>query len=140
MSHQFIDPKSCQSLAVLVESISLPMLREHAAAVCLEMDIDTWLPLPNDAVGTADLVRILIGQALEEMPQGGDLTITACRTPSGIELEIADTGCDIAERPQRLPMVAASMGARLAWQNCPQGGAAVTIQFPPEAGAQRIAA
>jgi hypothetical protein len=86
------------------------------------------------------LVRTLVDQALSEMPEGGDLTITACETAQGVELEFADTGGDIENRAKRLPLVAAAIGAQLVWRNCPQGGGAVTVTFPRQDGIRRMAA
>jgi len=140
MSNQWIDLSTCQSLAVLVESVTAPLLIEHKAPVCLEIDVDTAIPVPADAYSTAELVRALVNQALQEMENGGDLSITACETPRGLELELADTGGDIESRATRLPLAAAAIGARVGWQNCPQGGAAVTVTFRPTGGQQRMAA
>ncbi|MEM8667548.1 MAG: ATPase [Planctomycetota bacterium] len=140
MSNQWIDLSSCQSLAVLVESVTAPLLIEHSAPVCLELDVDTEIPVPADPHRIAELVRALVRQSLNEMPEGGDLSIMACETSQGLELELADTGCDIDDRPTNLPMAAAAIGARVGWQNCPQGGAAVTVTFRVEGGQQRMAA
>jgi len=131
MSNHWIDPNSCPTLIVLVDAVAGPLLMQHKAPIVLETDIDGDLPVPADAVGTAELLRTLVDQAIEEMPDGGELTVTACETARGIELEIADTGEDADQRIQRLPMTAAAIGAELAWQNCPQGGVAVTVVFPP---------
>ena len=95
MPNQWIDPNTCRSLAVLVESVTAPLLIEHSAPICLELDIDTSLDVPEDPVVTAQLLQTLVGQALAEMPGGGDLTISACETSRGVELELADTGCDV---------------------------------------------
>ncbi len=140
MSHPWIDPNACQSLAVLVESVISPLLIEHTSAVCLEVDIDTDLGVPADAEKTVDLIRALVNQSLDEMVDGGDLTVTACETPTGVELELADTGCPIEARATRLPLAAAAIGATVQWQNCPQGGAAATIFFRRSSGSNRIAA
>lgn len=140
MSNQWIDPNLCRSLAVLVESVTAPLLVQHKAPVCLEMDIDTSIDVPADPAGTVLLIRTLVGQALAEMPDGGDLTITACSSPRGLELEFADTGGDIQERVTRLPLAAAAIGAQVVWQNCPQGGGAVTVTFQRHSDAQRKAA
>lgn len=141
MTNQWIDPNTCQSLAVLVESITAPLLIQHAGPVCLELDIDTSLDVPADPARTVLLIRTLVDQALSEMPQGGDLTITACNTAGGVELEFADTGGDVENRVKRLPLVAAALGAQLEWRNCPQGGGAVTVKFPPrQGGLRRMAA
>ncbi len=131
MSDYWIDPTKCESLAVLVESVAGRLLIEHQAAICLELDIDVQLDVPADPAWTCDLVRSLVGQSLSEMSTGGDLMITAVQTDQGVELEIADTGGDADGRAQSRPMAAAAIGASIQWQNCPQGGASVTVLFPP---------
>ena len=140
MPNHWIDPSQCQSLAVLVESVTAPLLIEHEAPVCLELEIDTSFEVPADSERTVDLIQALVNQSLSEMPDGGDLTITACETAQGLELELADTGCDIKDRLQRTPIAAAALGVELVWQNCPQGGAAVTMTFRRQSGSGRIAA
>jgi hypothetical protein len=140
MSHLWIDPASCQSLVVLVESVTAPLLVQHAAPVCMELDIDLEMGIPADPSQTAELIRMLVMQSLAEMPNGGDLTITACETDRGIELEFADNGCDVKDRSQSLPLIAAAIGAQLNWQNCPQGGGAVTVTFRRRDVARRRAA
>ncbi len=140
MSHPWIDPKACRSLAVLVESVAAPLLIAHSAAICLEVDIDPSLDVPADPTRTVDLIGALVGQSLAEMQDGGELTITACQTQHGVELELADTGCDVESRATRLPLAAAAIGAKVSWQNCPQGGAAATITFARESGSNRMAA
>lgn len=140
MSHQWIDPNACQTLAVLVESAAAPLLIEHNAPVCLEVDIDSDLGIPADPNQIVDLVRSLVKQSLHEMSDGGELSITACRTNLGIELELADTGRRVEARATSLPLAAAAIGAEVVWQNCPQGGAAATVVFPPQTGTGRLAA
>ena len=140
MSNQWIDPNTCRSLAILVESVTAPLLIEHTAPICLEIDIDMSLEVPADPGRTVELLKTLVGQSLAEMPKGGDLSITAVETSHGVELELADTGCDIQDRATRLPLAAAAIGAQVTWQNCPQGGAAVTVTFRRASGQQRRAA
>ena len=140
MPSHWIDPSQCQSLAVLVESVTAPLLIGHKSPVCLELDIDTSLEVPADAGRVVDLLQTLVVQALSEMPDGGDLTVTVCDTIHGLELEIADTGSDIEKRAQSMPIAAAALGVQVVWQNCPQGGAAVTVTFRRQSGSGRIAA
>ena len=140
MTNHWIDPNACRSLAVLVESVTAPLLIQHTAPICLELDIDTNLDVPADPAGTVLLIRTLVGQALSEMPEGGDLNIMACETERGVELELADTGGDIENRATRLPLAAAAIGAQVEWHNCPQGGGAATVTFRRQSGAQRKAA
>jgi hypothetical protein len=140
MPSQWIDPSTSQSLAVLVESVIAPLLIQHASPICLELDIDTKLEVPADSAKTVELLRTLVAQSLREMPDGGDLYVSACRSATGVELELADTGCDIGEREKRLPLAAAAIGAAVTWRNCPQGGGSVTIKFRPKQGQRRAAA
>ncbi|TWU57511.1 ATP-binding protein [Rubripirellula reticaptiva] len=133
MTNHWIDPKTSHSLAVLVESVTVPLLIKHDGPVCLELDIDVKMRVPADASRLVDLIKSLVGQSLAEMSDGGDLTITACETTNGVEVEIADTGCDVQRRAKSRPLAAAAIGATMQWKNCPQGGGSVTVTFPPKA-------
>lgn len=140
MSNHWINPQSCSTLAVLVDAVASPLLMQHTAPIGLETDIAAGLPIPAEAGRTAELIRSLVSQAIDQMPNGGELMVTACETDCGVELEIADTGGDADQRVQRLPMAAAAIDAQLNWQDCPQGGVAVTIRFPPQSHQRRAAA
>ncbi|MCA9138501.1 MAG: hypothetical protein KDB00_17135 [Planctomycetales bacterium] len=140
MATGWMKPNQCRNLLVLVESVTAPLLIQHDAAVCLDLDIDVSLPIPCDANRAAELITALSKQALEAMPDGGDLTITAWQSESAIELEIADSGTDVTNRERHLPIAAAAINADLKWQNCPQGGVAVTVMFPAKPSSSRMAA
>lgn len=140
MATGWMEPSECRNLLVLVESVTAPLLIQHPTPVCLEMDVDLELPIPCDPQQAADLITALSRQALDAMPDGGDLTVTACQTASGIELEIADSGADAEQRGCHHPIAAAAINAELTWQNCPQGGVAVTIHFPAQSSSSRLAA
>ena len=140
MATGWMEPNECRNLLVLVESVTAPLLIQHPSPVCLEMDVDLGLPIPCDPQQAADLITALSRQALDAMPDGGDLTVTACQTASGIELEIADSGDDAEQRGCHHPIAAAAINAELTWQNCPQGGVAVTIHFPAQSSSSRLAA
>lgn len=130
MSHQLIGKWNDHPLAIVVETVASPLLMSHPAPVCLDVDIDGDIRLPVDSPSLCQVLDSLIRQALSEMPKGGELTITGCETPMGVEIELADTGRDVAERPCKLPMIAAAMSADIRWQDCPQGGGAVTLSIP----------
>jgi hypothetical protein len=118
------------SLAVLVECVVSPLLREHPAPVCFEMNVPIDLMTTADRARLSELVTSLVRDSLDQMPDGGELMVTGCQTSHGIELEIADTGGDIEVRSNRLSLAAAALGCKPQWQNCPQGGAAVTLVLP----------
>ena len=140
MTHLWIDPNQCESLAILVESVAASLLTQHPKAICLEVDISSSIPIPADPQKTQDLIQALVSNAIVEMHDGGDLMMTAVETAGGIELEIADSGCDLKERETHIPFAAAAIGAKIEWQNCPQGGVAATIKFPGEQRSMRRAA
>ncbi len=140
MSNQWIAPESCPSLAVLVETVTAQLLIRHAAPVCLEMDIESSFEIPADPSHTAELIRALIVQMLLEMPDGGELTITAVESAGRVELEIADTGCSVDQRIRKIPMAAAAIGATLHWQDGTQGGTVVRITFDRSRQSRRRAA
>lgn len=118
------------SLAVLVEQVASPLLLAHPSRVLLEVDLSIGLMTTADNEQLKSLISTLIVSSLREMPNGGELTISACQTAHGVELEIADTGSDAESRNSLLPFSAAALGCKPHWQNCPQGGAAVTIVLP----------
>lgn len=130
---------TASSLAVLVECVVSPLLREHPAPVCFELNVPLDLMTTADPVRLGDLVRSLVCESLDQMADGGELTVTGCLTAHGVELEIADTGDDIDSRGQQLSLAAAALGCKPQWQNCPQGGAAVTLVLPFSDAARKAA-
>ena len=140
MTNHWIDSGAPPTLAALIERVAASLLLSHSAAIALEMDIDPDDAVPADPTLTTLLVESLIRAAIAEMPGGGDLNITAVTTDQGVELEIADTGESCRHRVCSRPLVAAQIGARVRWDDCPQGGSAVTVFFPPRPAALRHAA
>jgi signal transduction histidine kinase len=106
------------------------------------------------AMADTDMVRRavlnLALNALDAMPAGGELVVTACQTRTGLEIEVADSGPGIpAPLVERLfepffttkgsgtglglaivERIAAAHGGRATVANCPEGGAAFTLIFP----------
>ena len=105
------------------------------------------------------LLNLLLN-ALDALPAGGELVITACRTRTGLEIEIADSGPGVPPPlVERLfepffttkgggtglglaivERIAAAHGGRVAVANCPEGGAAFTLVLPQESSALERAA
>lgn len=138
-------------LRVLVEEIRAA-LAPHLAAQAVSSTLD----VPDELVIVAD--RVLLGRAILElslhalaaMPKGGDLVVTSCSGPGGVELEIADSGPGLPEivgwrgreslsadttaclgRAVAIAdRVARMHGGDLTAANCPEGGAAITIRLP----------
>jgi signal transduction histidine kinase len=95
----------------------------------------------------------LVLNAIDAMPHGGHLIITACGGAGGLEIEVADSGPGIAEdiRPRIFEpffttksegtglglaivyRVAEAHAGEVHVTNCPEGGAAFTLRIPPRA-------
>jgi hypothetical protein len=121
--------RSC-SLAVLVECVVSPLLREHPTPILFELNVPIDLVTTTDQAKLADVVRSLVKSSLEQMTEGGELTVTGCQTSHGVELEIADTGGDLDSRGHKFSIAVAALGCKPQWQSCPQGGVAVTLTLP----------
>ncbi len=140
MKDKWIRPDQCPTLAVLVETVTAPLLIQHPSPIGLETDIDPDLPIPACPIQTASLIETLVNQTLEEMVDGGDFAITACRTASGTVLEIRDDRRAEDERAHSIPFVAGQLGAKLDWQNSDAGGVLLRVTFPDRGQLGRMAA
>ena len=95
----------------------------------------------------------LVLNALDALPSGGEIVLTAVRSAEGLEIEVADSGPGV---PQPLldrlfepffttkpcgtglglaivERIAAAHGGRITVANCPEGGAAFTLHLPQAA-------
>jgi signal transduction histidine kinase len=120
--------------------------------------IDVSLDVPPNTAITADremlrrAVLNLVLNAVDAMPKGGELVVTSFHGRNGgFELEIADSGPGLSgEQIEKafdpffttkstgtglglsiVQRIAEAHGGRVTATNCPQGGAAFTIQLPP---------
>lgn len=141
-------------LRELVESVLAavaPQLRAQQIDVTLDVPPDTTLLADRDMLRRAILNLVL--NALDAMPDGGELVITSWQGPQGIELEVADSGPGLDEQVRRrafepffstkpggtglgLAVVyraAEAHGGDVHVLNCPEGGAAFTLRIPHRA-------
>lgn len=100
------------------------------ADIRVELDVPESLTFPVDPAGVSLLVQSLVSSAVACLDSDGEITVTAWQAGELLEIEIADNGPAIQTRPRFIPHVAAALGCQLVWQNCPQGGAAVTVVVP----------
>ena len=130
-------------------------LQPQLDAQGIELSID----VPPDALAHADREMVrravlnLTLNAIDALPSGGDLVVTSYDGPHGFELEIADSGPGLT--PEQLARIfdpffttkptgtglglaivqriVEAHGGRLTALNCPDGGAAFTMEFPRQA-------
>lgn len=119
--------------------------------------IETTIDVPEQAevLGDHDMLRsVLLNltlNAIDAMPEGGDFVITAYDGANGLELEVADSGTGLSSDAQAkifepffttksggtglglaiVERIVNSHGANISVMNCPEGGTAFTLQFPP---------
>jgi len=100
-------------------------------ALRLEIDVPADVDCPLGPKLLTSLLRGMLLSALDGGHENGgheisELLITVCSLGETFEVEVADDGPALQLRQQRFPMIAATAGAELIWQDCPQGGVAVT--------------
>lgn len=127
-------------------------LAPHLASQRITIDID--VPFNQQVSADRELLRSglwnLVKNAIDAMPQGGDLVITSWQDQQGIEIEVADSGPGICRDSQRelfsphfttkpgatglgltfVQQMAQLHGGNVYVANCPEGGAAFTIRIP----------
>lgn len=131
----------------IVQSLA-PQL--DAQGIWYQVDCDQDLTAMADADMLKRAVLNLVLNALDALPAGGELVLTACHTSMGLEIEVADSGPGIpVPLLDRLfepffttkgsgtglglaivERIAAVHGGRALVANCPEGGAAFTLVIP----------
>lgn len=141
----------------LVESLE-PQFEAQNIRTSVDCEANLMASVDRDMLRRSLLNLVL--NAVDALPAGGELVITACLTPAGLELEVADSGPGVpAPLAERLfepffttkaggtglglaivERIAAAHGGRVNVQNCPEGGAAFTLIFPQQYSALERAA
>lgn len=139
------------TLRNLVEEVCQSM-----ASRCREQAISMAIDIPSNLTVFADrdllrrAVKHLFYGAIAAMPKGGLLTATSIAGRNAVELEVADTGPALSDEARRhafdpsatsergaagwdlaaVRHIAELHGGTVAVANCPEGGAAFTLQIP----------
>jgi signal transduction histidine kinase len=125
----------------------------HAAGIETTIDVPKHLGILADSEMLRRAVTQLVANAVECMSAGGRLVITSYHGAGGLELEVADSGPGLSDEALRhafdpyyttkrnsaglglahVQRIAQLHGGDVVATNCPEGGAAFTLRFPPRA-------
>jgi signal transduction histidine kinase len=141
-------PVDVESLLHEVYETFAPQLEAQGIATHIDADPHARILADPDMLRRA-IVNLVLN-ALDVMPGGGELVMTACQTRRGLEIEVADSGPGITSGT--LPRlfepffttkgagtglglaiverIAAAHGGIVYAANCPEGGAAFTLCLP----------
>jgi signal transduction histidine kinase len=140
-------------LGKLVEEVLAsvaPQLSAQAIRTVTQIDDELCVTADRDMLRRAVLNLIL--NALDAMPDGGVLTVSAGAGPQGVELKVADTGQGMSEDAERRAFepfyttkhggtglglaivcrIAEVHGGQITGVNLPEGGAAFTLSIPQQ--------
>jgi len=134
-----------------------PQLEAQSIAVSVDVEFGCQIYADREMLRRAVLNLML--NALDVMSTGGEIVITAFVSANGLVLEVADDGPGLDQQQMTklfdpfyttksngtglglaiVHRIAESHGGRITATNCPEGGAAFTLELPPRP-AMRMAA
>ena len=146
------DPNWSQfSISSLVGDVCESLAPQLAAqGIAIQIDAAESIALLADRDMLRRAILNLVFNAIDAMPDGGDLVVTAVQVSGGVELEVADSGPGVEPEIQQrifepffttksegtglglaiVHRVAEVHRGGIDVTNCPEGGAAFTIRIP----------
>jgi signal transduction histidine kinase len=90
-------PETCRLGEVVGAAVDIlsPAAAEHG--VTIRISVDESIELPLERVRMERVFLNLISNAIEAMPAGGEISISAVYEPAGLHIEVRDTGPGIPE-------------------------------------------
>jgi signal transduction histidine kinase len=145
---------------LLEETLQSLASQLEARHIRVELDVPSVHQLFADREMLRRCIVNLSLNAIDAMPNGGELVITSYSGPHGFELEIADSGTGLTDQVRRrmfepffttkhnasglglaiVSRVAEAHGGDLTARNCPEGGAAFTLRIPASQHMMKAAA
>ena len=98
-----IEPTDLSSLVRKIIDLMRPLLEVRSVSVELDLPPDAGEPFLGDPRQIEQVVMNLVQNALDAMPQGGNLILRTMVTENGRAISVADTGCGVA--PEHLDRV-----------------------------------
>lgn len=140
----------CQLVEEVCESLA-PQFEAQGVEIEIDVPPNTSLFADRELIRRAILNLTL--NALDVMPEGGELVVTSYESATGFELEIADSGPGLSDEQQKrlfepfystketgtglglsvVAHAAEAHGGSITAINCPEGGAAFTLKIPRRA-------
>lgn len=133
-------------LQEICEALERESLRRR---VPIEVDAPPYTMVRGDRRTLRQLLMRLIGNALSASPVGSQIVVTAYSDDEGVEVEVADDRSETIDvligsglatvagagdaRPMpwsEVQQIAAACGGRVYATPCPEGGVAMSVQFP----------
>jgi signal transduction histidine kinase len=125
----------------------------EAQQIDCKVQVAAGLSLTADREMLRRAVLNLVLNAVDALPEGGELTLTGVATSRGVEIEVADNGPGLSDEVRRRAFepffttksngtglglaivyrVAEVHGGDVSAANCPEGGAAFTLRLPHRA-------
>jgi two-component system, sensor histidine kinase FlrB len=144
---QLADVEIPELLHKVFQSLA-PQLEAQRIAVHVDATPGTTARADRDMLRRA-IVNLVLN-ALDAMPKGGELVVTACRCHDAVEIEVADSGPGIDEAAMDrlfepffttksagtglglaiVERIAEAHHGQVLVANCPEGGAAFTLRIP----------